>query len=71
MVVKVTSWLVSMDVGIFPLQFPECRRINNKEARKTQHQSSHLVSSQQTKSRCDNVVTTLSFGCDNVVITTL
>ena len=27
--------------------------------------------SQQTKSRCDNVVTTLSFGCDNVVITTL
>ena len=31
----------------------------------------YLVSSQQTKSRCDNVVTMLSFGCDNVVITML
>ena len=29
------------------------------------------VTPQQTKSRCDNVVTTFSFGCDNVVITTL
>ena len=30
-----------------------------------------IESSQQTKSRCDNVVTTLCFGCGNVVNATL
>ena len=32
---------------------------------------SEIAETQQTKSRCDNVVTTLCFGCGNVVNATL